>query len=368
MGPAAWGSGGRAHHRAACAPTAKRFSGRRVPPGGMAVGPAVCVAARRQFPAITGARHICLLPSYRLAPRWASTNTHRSYMQFVSDFDQLTSDRVHQERTRDQLRYNDDTNGYAMYLQWYRSVVRWRCFPPQDDTDSRQEPTIEMTTAAAPRAAFNEMVEFVDTFSRDSEELVTSLESQPPRSYTAGPQPPPYTSLFAHPRLHVPVGFGESGRLLRPPLGGEGQFVPRWSMGVQPTAPFVDARDYSFPVPTSADVASDSSMAAASPTTPGRHFVQSLFSPDYPEAQNYLGDAPSLTQPTQPTEPPVPTATPPGGRVPTARLLGGKCLPSHPQALPSGTPCTCLSSSPGPSSSRCGNGNGAISKFRTSVE
>uniref|UniRef100_A0A0D9WSH2 Uncharacterized protein n=1 Tax=Leersia perrieri TaxID=77586 RepID=A0A0D9WSH2_9ORYZ len=51
-------------------------------------------------------------------------------------------------------------------------------------------------------------------------------------------------------------------------------------------------------------------MAAASPTTPGRHFVQSLFSPDYPEAQTYWGDAPLLTQPTQPTEPPV-GSTPP---------------------------------------------------------
>uniref|UniRef100_A0A0D9WQI7 Uncharacterized protein n=1 Tax=Leersia perrieri TaxID=77586 RepID=A0A0D9WQI7_9ORYZ len=51
-------------------------------------------------------------------------------------------------------------------------------------------------------------------------------------------------------------------------------------------------------------------MAAASPMTPGRHFVQSLFSPDYLEAQNYWGDAPSLTRPTQPTEPPV-GSTPP---------------------------------------------------------
>uniref|UniRef100_A0A0D9WSH3 Aminotransferase-like plant mobile domain-containing protein n=1 Tax=Leersia perrieri TaxID=77586 RepID=A0A0D9WSH3_9ORYZ len=51
----------------------------------------------------------------------------------------------------------DDANGYAMYLQWYRSVARWRCFPPQDDTDSRQEPTIETTTVVAPRVAFNEM-------------------------------------------------------------------------------------------------------------------------------------------------------------------------------------------------------------------
>uniref|UniRef100_A0A0D9XIY2 Uncharacterized protein n=1 Tax=Leersia perrieri TaxID=77586 RepID=A0A0D9XIY2_9ORYZ len=50
--------------------------------------------------------------------------------------------------------------------------------------------------------------------------------------------------------------------------------------------------------PLGADVVSDSSMAAASPTTLGRHFVQSLFSPNYPEAQNYWGDAPSLTQPT----------------------------------------------------------------------
>uniref|UniRef100_A0A0D9VVT3 Non-haem dioxygenase N-terminal domain-containing protein n=1 Tax=Leersia perrieri TaxID=77586 RepID=A0A0D9VVT3_9ORYZ len=70
---------------------------------------------------------------------WASANTHRSYMQFVSDFDQLMSDR------------------------WWKTTHH-----------------LVFDVYVEPHRAHR--VEFVDTFSRDSEELV---ESQPPRASPA---------------------------------------------------------------------------------------------------------------------------------------------------------------------------------------
>src|SRR5512136_1551543 len=52
----------------------------------------------------------------------------------------------------------DDGSYYGAYLRWYRSVTRWRCFPPQGDSTVPHQAAITDTFAPQPRSAYMSMV------------------------------------------------------------------------------------------------------------------------------------------------------------------------------------------------------------------
>nr|AAX92797.1 Transposable element protein, putative [Oryza sativa Japonica Group]ABA93350.1 Transposable element protein, putative, MuDR [Oryza sativa Japonica Group] len=74
----------------------------------------------------------------------------------------------------------DDGSYYGAYLRWYRSVTRWRCFPPQRDSTVPHQAAITDTFAPQPRSAYNSMAEFVEHVHVESDTLLQRLEARPP--------------------------------------------------------------------------------------------------------------------------------------------------------------------------------------------
>nr|XP_015638149.2 uncharacterized protein LOC107280872 isoform X2 [Oryza sativa Japonica Group] len=74
----------------------------------------------------------------------------------------------------------DDGSYYGAYLRWYRSVTRWRCFPPQGDSTVPHQAAITDTFAPQPRSAYNSMAEFVEHVHVESDTLLQRLEARPP--------------------------------------------------------------------------------------------------------------------------------------------------------------------------------------------
>nr|AAT73690.1 hypothetical protein [Oryza sativa Japonica Group] len=74
----------------------------------------------------------------------------------------------------------DDGSYYGAYLRWYRSVTRWRCFPPQGDSTVPHQAAITDTFAPQPRSAYNSMAEFVEHVHVESDTMLQRLEARPP--------------------------------------------------------------------------------------------------------------------------------------------------------------------------------------------
>nr|CAH66295.1 OSIGBa0139J17.4 [Oryza sativa] len=217
----------------------------------------------------------------------------------------------------------DDGSYYGAYLHWYRSVTRWRCFPPQGDSTVPHQAAITDTFAPQPRSAYNSMAEFVEHVHVESDTLLQRLEARPPvvrlddvasilRNFRARA-----AALLRRVSCRSAADVVQtSGRRPSPPLprrssmDRSGPSSSRRGTPQHRSTPGVSrirGTHVEHGTTTSADdeygsASTHHGMPAYSPRTT---FIEDFFSTDPPQGEvgmDYWHAAPQVTQPTQETE------------------------------------------------------------------
>nr|XP_025879710.1 uncharacterized protein LOC107280325 [Oryza sativa Japonica Group] len=176
----------------------------------------------------------------------------------------------------------DDGSYYGAYLRWYRSVTRWRCFPPQGDSTVPHQAAITDTFAPQPRSAYNSMAEFVEHVHVESDTLLQRLEARPPVVRSDD------------------VGASGSAHFPYMPTGDNVLNTPAWGLHITPRAPEQGHTQHTYDEYGSAST--HHGVPAYSPRTA---FIEDFFSTDPPQGEvgmDYWHAAPQVTQPTQETE------------------------------------------------------------------